>query len=162
MTSRIAALLVTLAVGAIAVALLKPSEPTASADEAQAAALTWIGGGEAEIPRREGDEWEVDVRRENGALVEVTLGPGLALRGFDEERGPGDSLAPDELAGGDRAEAVAAALRRTGRGDIRYVERERDGTIEVGVLRPDGSAFEVELDPNMTVRDVDEESLDDE
>jgi len=42
------------------------------------------------------------------------------------------------------------------------VERERDGSIEVGVLRPDGTALEVELDPAVRVTGVDDETFDDE
>jgi hypothetical protein len=163
MLARVATVLAIIAVGVLAITLLRPpAEPAASAADAAAAALMWVGAGETQPPRREGDDWEVDVRRADGSLVEVTLGPDLALRQFDEERGPADSAAPDDLVGPRRAQAVAAALRAAGRGDIRYVERERDGTIEIGVLRADRTALEVELDRQLRVTDVDDDTVADE
>jgi hypothetical protein len=148
---------------ALAVAMLTLSTPTISAGEARLAALQSTGGGEASTHRRDGDEWEVDVRRGNGSLVEVTLGPGLTRRHLDEERGVADSVAPDEVVGPRRTRAVTAALTETGDGQIRYVEREHGGTVEVRVLRPDGMAVEVEPDPrDSTVREIEAESVDDE
>ena len=146
-----------------AVALIRPSEPGIGAADARAAALVWTGGGSASAPRRDGEEWEVDVRREDGSLIEVTLGPGLTLRDLDEERGPRDSAAPDELRGPARGRALAAARAAAGAGEVRYAEREPEDGVEVGLLRPDGTAVEVELDPrDLTVREIEAESLDDE
>lgn len=59
-----------------------------SAAQAKAAALSWVGTGQAQAPRRDGEDWEVDVVRPDGSLVQVTLGDSLELRGFDEEFGP--------------------------------------------------------------------------
>ena len=142
--------------------LLDPPSRAAGAGAARAAALHWVGAGIAEQPRRDDEEWEVDVRREDGSLVEVTIGPGLDLRGFDEERGPGDTPAPNDLTGADRSRAVAAALEAAGPGTVRSAERERDGTLEVDLRRPDGRILEVELDAELQVRDLDEETPGDE
>ncbi len=42
---------------------LRDEDDDFSARDAEVAALTWVGAGDAESPRREGDNWEVDVRR---------------------------------------------------------------------------------------------------
>jgi hypothetical protein len=116
-----------------------------SALQAQARRVRWVGVGAAETPRRDGDEWEVDVKRPNGSLVEVTIGDQLELRGLDEELGPGGVLASDELAGWARERAIHAALIAVGSGRVFSVERESSGSVEVNVRRPNGT-FEVQLD----------------
>jgi hypothetical protein len=110
----------------------------ASPQEVRAAAFNWVGVGEAEPPRRDGDEWEVDVERPDGSLVEVTMDDRLQLRGIDEELGPGGTLARDELTGAARRRASDAALEVVGRGEVLSVERETRDRVEVRVRRPDG------------------------
>jgi len=70
---------------------------------AEAAALDWVGVGFAQEPRRDGDEWEVDVIRPDGSMVEVTIGDAAEMRGLDEERGPAGLPAHDEVHGPLRA-----------------------------------------------------------
>jgi hypothetical protein len=140
---------------------------TTKKDEADAAAarhiaLNWTGAELADAPRRDGDGWEVDIRRANGSLVEVTLGPELELRELDEEAGPGDSLAHDEITGERRKRAIAATRPEAGSGQVRSVELERDGTIEVDVVRSNRTVVEVELDDELRVKDIDEEDIGDE
>jgi hypothetical protein len=120
------------------------------AEQAKAAGFRWVGVGTPEAPRRDGDEWEVDVRRPNGSLVEVTVGDQLELRGLDEELGPGGVPASDELAGSARERAIDAALIAVGSARVFSVERESGGSVEVNVRRPDGT-FEVELDSGQVV-----------
>lgn len=138
----------------------RPDEPDAA--EAQQAALLWTEAEVADTPRLRGNVWEVDVRRADGSLVEVTLGRDLDLRGLDEERGPGGVPAHDEVTGAARERAIAAARSASGPGPVRSVELERDGTIEVDVLRPNQTVVEVELDRRLEVKDVDEEEIGDE
>jgi len=134
----------------------------ADAAEAERVALEWTGAELDGPPRRDGDSWEIDVRRANGSIVEVGLGPKLELRELDEEAGAGGTAAYDELAGVARARAVAAARPASGPGPVRSVEREADGSIEVNVLRRDHGVVEVELDRRLRVTDVDEEAPADE
>jgi hypothetical protein len=134
----------------------------ADAAAAQQAALDWTGATLTDAPRRDGDGWEVDVRRADGSLVEVTLGPRLELRELDEELGPGAAAAPDELTGRLRERAIAAARPRGGPGPVRSVESERDGSFEVDIVRPDETVIEVELDRHLRVADLDREEIGDE
>jgi hypothetical protein len=132
-----------------------------SAAEAKAAALTWVGTGKAQAPRRDGDAWEVDVVRPDGSLVQVTLGDRLQLRGFDEEFGPGHTLAPDELTGRLRERAIEAAFRHVGPARVVGVERESEREIDVGV-RIGNDQIEVQLSPRFRVIDVKPEDPGDE
>jgi hypothetical protein len=150
------------ALAALAAATLSSRDPEPSADDVAAAAAYWVGTGQPQPPRRNGDEGETDVARPNGSLVEVTLGRGLELLGFDEERSRGGGPAPDELRGPSRARAVQAALPFSGPGRVIGVERERGGAVEVGVRRPDGTQVEVGLDRRLRMLDVERENLDDE
>jgi hypothetical protein len=43
-----------------------------TAADAEIAARSWVGVGEAEGSRREGDVWEIDVRRPDGSMVQAT------------------------------------------------------------------------------------------
>jgi hypothetical protein len=129
---------------------------------AQEAARNWTGFETTDQARREGDGWEVDVRREDGSVVEVNLGPDLELIELDEELGPGGTPAYDEVRGERQARAIAVVHAHGVRGDVRSVERERDGSIEVDVVQPDNTVLEVDLSPGMRVRGVDDEELDDE
>ena len=132
-----------------------------STRDAEIAALSWVGAGEAETPRREGGNWEVDVRRPDGSLVQVTLSEDLQLRGFDEEFGPAGTPAPDELTGAARERAIEAAFRHVGRGRVVGVERDPDGVIEVG-LRLGTDQVEVRLDRRFRVIEVHPEDPGDE
>jgi hypothetical protein len=138
--------------------------PEIDAADAEAVALDWVGVGYAQEPRRDGDEWEVDVIRPNGSMVEVTIGDALEARGFDEELGPGGGLAPDEVRGPLRAEAVEAAMAATGSGQPLSVEREKGGgeEIEVSIRTRDELHVEVELDDALNVSEVEVEDPRDE
>jgi hypothetical protein len=131
-------------------------------DDAEAAALDWVGVGFAQEPRRDGDEWEVDVIRPNGSMVEVTISDRLEARGFDEERGAAGLPAHDEIHGPQRAAAIDAALSATGTGEALSVERERPGEIEVSLVTRDDLRVEVELDASLQVTEVEVEDPGDE
>ena len=137
------------------------NEPDAAA--AQRTALGWAEAQLADTPRRVGDKWEVDVRRADGSLVEVTLGRELELHELDEELGPGGKPAHDQVVGPLRSRAIAAARAATDiSGPVRSIERESDGTIEVDFLAPDRTVVEVELGPGLRVTDTDREDIGDE
>jgi hypothetical protein len=121
-----------------------------------------VGAGAAEAPRRDGNEWEVDVVRPNGSLVEVTIGDRLELLGFDEELGPGGGRAPNELTGYWRLRAARAARAVVAGGEVLGVERERDGELEVALRCSNGARVEVGLDGRLRVIEVDPEHWDDE
>jgi hypothetical protein len=161
-TRLLIALSLVAAAGVAGAVALWPREPQLGAAEAAAVAVGWVGAGSHQPPRRDGDEWEVDVVRSNGSLVEVTVGKERELLGFDEERGPGGGPAPDELRGPRRARAVRAALAAAGPGRVLDVEREFEGDIEVGVRRPDGTQVEVGLDDRLRILEVEREDPADE
>lgn len=139
-----------------------PREREPRGSDLAAAATQWVGAGTPQAPRRDGDEWEVDVLRPNGSLVEVTLGKRRQLVGLDEERGPGRSPAPDELTGASRERAAQAALAITGPGAVLSVEREPDGTVEVGIRRRAGERVEVGLDRRLRLLELEREDRRDE
>jgi hypothetical protein len=141
--------------------LLRDDDDGVSAAEAKTAALSWVGRGQAEAPRRDGDVWEVDVERPDGSLVQVTLGEELELRAFDEEFGPARTLAPDELRGAARARAIEAAFRHVGAARVVGVERESNREIDVDV-RIGNDRIEVQLSPRFRVIDVKPEDPGDE
>jgi hypothetical protein len=148
------ALIVALVLASAAFQLVDDDEDERfSATDAEVAALSWVGVGEAETPRREGENWEVDVRRPDGSLVQVTLSEDLRLRGFDEELGPAGARAPDELRGAERERAIEAAFRHVGSGRVVGVERDPDGVVEVG-LRLGTDQVEVRLDRRFRVTEV--------
>lgn len=153
-TAMAVAVLAFLAFGA------RAEEP--DADAARLVALHWTQAERADPPRRDGELWEVDVRRPDGSLVEVTLGRDLELHELDEELGPGGSLPWDELTGALRERAIAAARPAGGPGAVLGVERERDGTIEVDFVLPDRTVLEVDLDAQLNVTGSDREELGDE
>lgn len=138
----------------------EPPGPDAAA--ARAVALNWTEAKRADRPRRVEEGWEVDVRREDGSLVEVSLDRSLRLRELDEELGRGGTPAHDAVVDAGRRRAIAAARHRSGGGWVRSVEREADGTIEVDFVTHEHTVIEVELDQRLRVKDVDEEELGDE
>jgi hypothetical protein len=152
-----------LAAAAVAAAfVLWPRAPELGASDAAREAARWVGTGFIQAPRGDGDEWEVDVARPDGSLVEVTVGTRGELLGFDEERGPGGGPAPDELRGLARVHAVRAALAATGPGRVLGAERERGGHIEVRLRRADGAYVEVGLDRRLRIREIEAEDPGDE
>jgi hypothetical protein len=144
------------------VELRQGDDDRATAAEAEAVARFWVDEGVIQPARIEDDEWEVDVLRPDGSLVEVTLDHELKFRKFDEELGPGGSLAHDEVRGPLRRRAILAAFAVTGRGRVTTVEHDPRGEIEVGVRQRDGSQIEVELDSRLRVGEVEPEDPGDE
>jgi hypothetical protein len=156
-------LLLLLAVTAVVMAVVGLDRRTdIGADDAEAAALDWVGVGVAQEPRRDGGEWEVDIVRPDGSMVEVTIGDALEVRGFDEERGAAGRPAHDEVHGPLRAAAIDAALTVTGSGEARSVERDGPGEVEVGLVTRDDLHVEVELDASLHVTEVELEDPQDE
>jgi hypothetical protein len=153
-------LIVVLVLASAAVQLLD-EEDGFSAKDAEIAALSWVPAGEAEAPRREGGNWEVDVRRPDGSLVQVTMGDRLQLIDFDEEFGPAGTPAFDELKGSARARAIEAAFWHVGPGRVVGVERDPTGEVEVGI-RMGGDQIEVRLDERYRVIEVHPEDPGDE
>ncbi len=130
--------------------------------EATRAAHNWVGTGHAQPARRDGHEWEVDVARPDGSLVEVTLGAGLELRGLDEELGPGGGPADDEVSGPLRLRAAAAALAELPGAAVLGVERERGGGLAVAVQGRGSARVEVDLDRRLNVLELEPEHPGDE
>ena len=143
-------LIVAMVIASAVLQLLREDDEGFSAAEAKTAALSWVRVGEAQVPRRAGEAWEVDVVRSNGSLVEVTLGDRLELREFDEELGPAGTSAPDELRGAARGRAIKAAFWHVGPGRVVSVERESNREIDVD-MRLGQDRIEVELNPGFRV-----------
>jgi hypothetical protein len=129
--------------------------------DAEVAALDAVPDGVSQVPRRDGDNWEVDVVRPDGSMVQVSLSKNLDVLGLDEEYGPAGTLAADEARGANRVRAVRAAFEEVGPGEVIGVERESGGRFEVGVLRR-GGQVEVELDRDFRVTEVEGEAPGDE
>jgi hypothetical protein len=127
-------------------AALDEQDLSSNATDAEAAALRWVGTGVTQEPRRDGSDWEVDVVRPNGSVVQVRLGPRLELRDLDEEFGPAGTPAHDEMRGEPRARAVRAAFAETGAGHVVSVERDSTREIEVSIRLSDDRQVQVELD----------------
>lgn len=141
---------------------LPRDEGQARPSDAEAAALERFPQGTAQPARIEDDEWEVDVVRPDGSLVEVTFDHELNFRDLDEEIGPRGRLANDELRGQERRRAIDAAFEVTGAGRVTSVERDSPNEIEVNVRFPNGIQVEVELDRHFHVGEVDNEDPADE
>jgi hypothetical protein len=152
---------VALVIAAAELKLREDDDEGFSAAEAKTAALSWVGAGEAQAPRRDGEDWEVDVVRPNGSLVQVTLGDRLELREFDEEFGPGHTPGPDELRGAARARAIEAAFGHVGPGRVLGVERESSREIDVD-MRLGNDRIEVQLNPRFRAIGVKPEDSHDE
>jgi hypothetical protein len=147
---------------ALVASTLSSRDAGPSDDDVASAAAYWVGAGTPQAPRRDDDEWEVDVTRPDGSLVEVTLGRRLELLGLDEERARGGEPGPDELRGSRRARAVRAALAAAGPGRVLSAEPEPGGGIEVGVRHPEGAQVEVGLDHRLRVVEIEPEDHRDE
>jgi hypothetical protein len=141
---------------------LPRDEGQAKPSDAEAAARHWVGGGVVQPARIEDDEWEVDVRRPDGSLVEVTVDHELNLRNLDEELARRGALAHDEVAEPLRSRAIRAAFQVTGAGSVTSVERDARDEIEVNIRLRDGSQVEVELDSALRVGEVEDEDPADE
>ena len=144
------------------IALAGRMDEQAAPSDAEAAALNWVRVGVAEKPRRDGKNWEVDVVRPNGSMVQVRLGPKLRLLDLDEEFGPAGTPAHDEVRGAARARAVGAAFAETGHGRVVSVERDSGREIEVGIRLSHGHQVEVRLDHTFRVTAVEREHPSDE
>jgi hypothetical protein len=154
--------LLLVAIIAVTFLALPRDEGQARPSDAEAAALERFPRGTVQPARIEDDEWEVDVVRPDGSLVEVTFDHELNLRDLDEEIGPGGRLAEDELRGAERQRAIRAAFQVTGPGRVSSVERDSPNEIEVDVRFPNGVHIEVELDRNFHVGEVEDEDPGDE
>jgi hypothetical protein len=154
--------LLVLGVVSLAVLASTPGRADPTPSRLSATATTWVGAGRAQEPRRDRDEWEVDVLRPDGSLVEVTLGRDYELLALDEELRPGGRPAPDELTGPLRARAVAAALAVTGHGKPLSAERESPRIIEIGIRHGDGERVEIALDQRFRVVEAEREHPGDE
>lgn len=146
----------------LGVLALVPDRRGADGLDAARVAASWVGAGAAEAPRRDGNEWEVDVVRPDGSLVEVTIGDRLELLGLDEELGAGGGPPPDEVTGSRRLRAARAARAVVAGGQVLGVERERDGELEVALRCSNGARVEVGLDRRLRVIEVEPEHWDDE
>jgi hypothetical protein len=158
----LASSLVAAALVVLALLAFSPGGDDVDAAAAQQAARNWTGLEKTDPPRREGHGWEVDVRREDGSVVEVNLGPDLQLIELDEELGPGGTPADDEVQGAKRAKAIAVVHAHGVRGEVRSVEQEPDGSMEVDVVQPDRTVLEVDLDARMRVQGTATEQFGDE
>src|ERR687894_1089175 len=94
----------------VTILALPRDEGQARPSDAETAALDRFPAGRVQPARIEDDEWEVDVVRPDGSLVEVTFDHELRLRDVDQEIGPGGRLADDELVGAERRRAVRTAF----------------------------------------------------
>jgi hypothetical protein len=149
-------------VGLWIAAVLDEQDFPSDREAAEAAALRWVRTGVTQEPRRDGDDWEIDVVRPDGSMVQVKLGPSLELRDFDEEFGPAGTPAHDELRGESRARAVRAAFAETGPGQVVSVERDSRREIEVSIRLADDRQVQVELDHTFRVVGVTREDPSDE
>jgi hypothetical protein len=130
--------------------------------DAEAVAVDFVEDGVVQESRRDGDRWEVEVVRADGSMVQVNLGDNLELRSLDEELGPGGTLASDEVKGPRRVQAVRAAFREAGRGQVVSVERDSARRVKVRIQTKDGRYVGVVLDDRLQVVGVDPEDPDDE
>jgi len=165
MLLQVSLLVIVVALIVVVARTLSHGDAPASAREAEAAGLRWVGVGVAENPRRDSGEWEVDVVRPDDSVVEVTIGDQLELQGLDEELGPGRRPAHDEVRGPVRERAIRAALAATGPGRVLSVERDssREPEVtEVNIRLADGGGVEVGLDSRLRVVEVESQDLGDE
>jgi hypothetical protein len=150
------------AVGAVFAWALLPDVDRVTDGDVREAALQWVDAGRVQEVRGDGEEWEVDVVRPDGSLVEVTIGERLELLQLDEERGAHGRPTPDMLSGEAAGQAGDAALRATSGGHVLGSEREPDGDLEVDVRLRDGTLLEVGLTPDLVVHEVARETPGDE
>jgi uncharacterized membrane protein YkoI len=134
----------------------------ADRDRVAEAAVAEAGGGRA-VEVEEGDPgeeaYEVEVRKDDGAEVEVRLDQDLNVIGRDDDSDDRDDDAdgPDAddrvLSDAERTSAEEAALRAVEGGTVVEVEAsdDRGEAYEVSVLDADGKEWDVDLDANFEV-----------
>lgn len=132
------------------------------------AATKVVGGGtvtDVETSDDPGEAYEVELRREDGTEVDVTLDDELKVvsRDTDDQDDSDDSSddaddANDDsddrpLAAAERASAEKAALAAVGGGTVVDVEAsdDADQAYEVDVREADGTEWDVDLDSDFTV-----------
>lgn len=142
--------------------------PTASAfpsdiEAAIAAALAEVGAGtvlDADVDDDTAHAYEIDIRLEDGRIVEVALDRDLNVVRVEDETDSGrddrsgDSLDDDAVPDAAAADAVAAAaLAHVGSGTVVSVELsdDADHLYEVEIDLGDGEDIDVELDAEFTV-----------
>jgi uncharacterized membrane protein YkoI len=137
-------------------------------ERASDAALDEVGEGTVTEAERSDDldhAYTVEVRRDNGTVVDVELDDDFAVVRVDGVvPGSAPSAAPGSPATGtdaidadDRAKAEAAALAEVGSGTVTDLDRSNDAdhAWEVEVTAADGRETDVELDAEFAVVRVD-------
>jgi uncharacterized membrane protein YkoI len=144
-----------------------------AADRARDAALERYPGAKVTGVERDSDQgeaWEVEVTRQDGSTVDVSLDSDYRVVRADEDSERDDAADDDAEGADDEADVQAsgpsadrardAALARHP-GRVTSVERESDGgaTWEVEITRADGSSVEVGVDRQYRVvgSDVDDD-----
>lgn len=131
-------------------------------DRASSAATSAVGGGkviDAESSDDPGEAYEVEVRKDDGTEVEVTLDKNLKVIGQDaDDRDDNDANdTPDAedrvLSASERTSAEKAALTSVGSGTIVDVDAsdDRGAAYEVEVRKADGTEWNVDLDAGFKV-----------
>lgn len=139
-------------------------------DRVSTAATSAVGGGkviDAESSDDPGEAYEVEVRKDDGTEVDVTLDKNLKVIGQDaddrddndvNDRGDNDANdTPDAddrvLSASERTSAEKAALRSVGSGTIVDVDAsdDRGAAYEVEVRKADGTEWNVDLDADFKV-----------
>ena len=119
-------------------------------ESATEAALADVGGGTVAGAESDDGGYEVEIRREDGTSVEVTVD-----RDFEVVRrevdGPDDSDDDDQVIGDELARVSTAATAAVGGGVVSDAEREEDGSYEVEVVTDDGREIDVRLDAELAV-----------
>jgi uncharacterized membrane protein YkoI len=127
-------------------------------DAATAAALSAAGGGTITDSERDGDRYEIEVRRDDGSGIDIELGRDFAVIATEPDDATDDDAtdvdAPDAdhrvLTDDERQRASAAALAETGGGEVLAIEVDGSG-YEVDVRRTDGSHVDIDLDATFAV-----------
>ena len=117
------------------------------------AAVQAVGGGtvlDVEASDDQGEAYEVEVRKQDGSEVDVTLDKDLKVLTQQAEAADTDDPA---LPDAERASAEKAALDAVGGGTVLDAEKSDDQGVayEVEVRAADNTEWNVELDPAFTV-----------
>lgn len=120
-------------------------------EEATAAALADVGGGSVVGAESDDGGFEVEIRREDGTTVDVTLDRDFEVLRREVDGPDDDDDADEQVTADERERASAAALAATGGGAVNDVERDDDGSYEVEVITDDGREIDVRLDAELTV-----------